>query len=43
MMAPTHFFDNDIGGSSAGVKKTGLPDKGREMVRHAPLATIVAT
>jgi membrane dipeptidase len=34
MMAPTHFFDNDIGGSSAGVDKTGLTDKGREMVRR---------
>jgi microsomal dipeptidase-like Zn-dependent dipeptidase len=34
MMAPTHFFDNDIGGSSAGVEKTGLTDKGREMVRR---------
>ncbi len=34
MMAPTHFFDNDIGGSSAGVDKTGLTAKGREMVRR---------
>jgi microsomal dipeptidase-like Zn-dependent dipeptidase len=34
MMAPTHFFDNDIGGSSAGVAKTGLTDKGRDMVRR---------
>jgi microsomal dipeptidase-like Zn-dependent dipeptidase len=34
MMAPTHFFDNDIGGSSAGVEKTGLTDKGREMIRR---------
>lgn len=34
MMAPTHFFDNDIGGSSAGVEKTGLTGKGREMVRR---------
>jgi microsomal dipeptidase-like Zn-dependent dipeptidase len=34
MMAPTHFFDNDIGGSSAGVDKTGLTGKGREMVRR---------
>jgi microsomal dipeptidase-like Zn-dependent dipeptidase len=34
MMAPTHFFDNDIGGSSAGVDKTGLTDKGRKMVRR---------
>ena len=34
MMAPTHLFDNDIGGSSAGVDKGGLTDKGREMVRR---------
>jgi microsomal dipeptidase-like Zn-dependent dipeptidase len=34
MMAPTHFFDNDIGGSSAGADKTGLTGKGREMVRR---------
>jgi membrane dipeptidase len=34
MMSPSHFFDNDIGGSSAGVRKTGLTDKGREWVRQ---------
>jgi microsomal dipeptidase-like Zn-dependent dipeptidase len=34
MMAPTHFFDNDIGGSAHGVAKGGLTEKGREMVRH---------
>jgi len=34
MMAPTHFFDNDIGGSSAGAERTGLTDKGREMIRR---------
>jgi len=34
MMAPTHFFDNDIGGSSAGAEKTSLTDKGREMIRR---------
>ena len=33
MMAPTHFFDNDIGGSAHGVAKGGLTDKGREWVR----------
>ena len=33
MMAPTHFFDNDIGGSAHGVAKGGLTDKGREMIR----------
>ena len=34
MMSPSHFFDNDIGGSSAGVQKTGLTDKGRDWVRQ---------
>ena len=34
MMSPSHFFDNDIGGSSAGVRKAGLTDKGREWVRQ---------
>jgi membrane dipeptidase len=34
MMSPSHFFDTDIGGSSAGVHKAGLTDKGREWVRH---------
>jgi membrane dipeptidase len=34
MMSPSHFFDNDIGGSSAGVQKTGLTEKGREWVRQ---------
>jgi microsomal dipeptidase-like Zn-dependent dipeptidase len=34
MMAPTHFFDNDIGGSAHGVEKGGLTDKGKEMIRQ---------
>ncbi len=34
MMSPSHFFDNDIGGSAAGVHKTGLTDKGRAWVRQ---------
>jgi membrane dipeptidase len=34
MMAPTHFFDNDIGGSAHGVEKGGLTEKGKEMVRR---------
>lgn len=34
MMSPSHFFDNDIGGSAAGVHKTGLTEKGREWVRQ---------
>ena len=34
MMAPTHFFDNDIGGSAHGIQKGGLTEKGKEMVRR---------
>jgi microsomal dipeptidase-like Zn-dependent dipeptidase len=34
MMAPTHFFDNDLGGSAHGVAKGGLTEKGREMIRQ---------
>jgi microsomal dipeptidase-like Zn-dependent dipeptidase len=33
MMAPTHFFDTDIGGSAAGVQKGGLTPLGREWVK----------
>jgi microsomal dipeptidase-like Zn-dependent dipeptidase len=34
MMAPTHFLDNEWGGSAHGVDKPGLTEKGREMVRR---------
>lgn len=34
MMAPTHFFDNDIGGSAHGVQKGGLTELGKEMIRR---------
>ncbi len=34
MMAPSHFFDTDIGGSAHGLEKGGLTDKGKEMVRR---------
>ena len=34
MMAPTHFYDNEWGGSAHGERKTGLTEKGREMVRR---------
>src|SRR5215207_7431393 len=34
IMAPTHFYDNEWGGSAHGVGKTGLSEKGREMVRR---------
>ncbi|PYS82405.1 MAG: peptidase M19 [Acidobacteria bacterium] len=33
-MAPTHFFDNEWGGSAHGINKTGLTEKGREMIRR---------
>jgi microsomal dipeptidase-like Zn-dependent dipeptidase len=34
MMSPTHFFDNDIGGSAHGVGKGGLTAKGRDVIRR---------
>lgn len=34
VMAPTHFYDNEWGGSAHGVGKAGLTEKGREMVRR---------
>jgi membrane dipeptidase len=34
MMSPSHFFDNDIGGSAHGVEKYGLTEQGKEMVRR---------
>lgn len=33
MMAPSHFFDTDIGGSAAGVAKGGLTPLGRDWLR----------
>jgi membrane dipeptidase len=34
MMAPTHFQDNEWGGSAHGERKPGLTEKGREMIRR---------
>ena len=34
MMSPTHFFDNQVGGSAHGVAKGGLTELGRELVRR---------
>jgi len=34
MMAPTHFFDNDIGGSAHGMVKGGLTELGKAMIRR---------
>ena len=32
MMAPVHFFDNELGGSAHGVSKEGLTDFGRQVI-----------
>lgn len=34
MIAPTHFFDNEIGGSAHGTSKQGLTELGREMIQR---------
>jgi microsomal dipeptidase-like Zn-dependent dipeptidase len=34
MMSPSHFFDNDIGGSAHGVEQYGLTEKGRDVIRR---------
>lgn len=34
MMSPTHFFDNEVAGSSAGEHKGGLTETGREVIRR---------
>jgi microsomal dipeptidase-like Zn-dependent dipeptidase len=34
MMSPSHFFDNEMGGSAHGVEKYGLTEKGKEMVKR---------
>ena len=42
MMSPSHFFDNDFGGSAHGIEKGGLTDAGREMIgRMEALGMIV--
>lgn len=41
MMAPTHFFDNDIGGSAHGLVKGGLTAKGKEMVRRMQAKSMI--
>lgn len=41
MMAPTHFFDNAVAGSSAGVAKHGLTNLGQEAIRRADELGIV--
>lgn len=34
MISPSHFFDNEIGGSSAGMSKSGLTETGKSMIRR---------
>lgn len=34
MMAPTHFFDNELGGSAHGITGEGLTDFGREVIHE---------
>lgn len=34
MIAPTHFFDNEIGGSAHGIAKGGLTEMGKEMIKR---------
>ncbi|MDF9798253.1 membrane dipeptidase [Catalinimonas alkaloidigena] len=34
MLAPTHFFDNALGGSAHGIEKGGLTDFGREVIQR---------
>jgi membrane dipeptidase len=41
MMSPSHFFDNDIGGSAHGLIKGGLTDKGKEMIRKMQAKSMI--
>jgi microsomal dipeptidase-like Zn-dependent dipeptidase len=41
IMAPTHFFDNDIGGSAHGVEKGGLTELGRQMIAEMETRGII--
>lgn len=41
MIAPTHFFDNEIGGSAHGVKKGGLTEMGKELIRRMEAKKII--
>jgi microsomal dipeptidase-like Zn-dependent dipeptidase len=41
MMGLVHFFDNEVGGSSAGVEKGGLTDFGRRVVREMESRKII--
>lgn len=41
MMSPSHFFDNDIGGSSHGEKRGGLSDLGKEMIQRMQAKSMI--
>jgi microsomal dipeptidase-like Zn-dependent dipeptidase len=41
MMAPTHFFDTDIGGSAHGVSGAGLTSMGRDWVRQMEARSMI--
>jgi membrane dipeptidase len=41
MMSPSHFFDNDIGGSAHGLNKGGLTAKGAEMIRRMQAKSMI--
>lgn len=34
MLGPTHFFDNELGGSAHGITKEGLTDFGKQVIRR---------
>jgi membrane dipeptidase len=41
MMSPSHFFDNDIGGSAHGLAKSGLTPKGAEMIKRMQAKSMI--
>ncbi len=41
MMAPTHFFDNKLGGSAHGMKKGGLTSFGKEVIQKMESLNII--
>ncbi len=41
IISPTHFFDNDLAGSSTGARKTGLTRRGRELVSRMEAKHII--
>ncbi len=41
MMSPSHFFDNDIGGSSHGAARSGLSELGKEVIRKMQAKSMI--